>query len=115
MSARVRELVERQTMLQLRCAVQRREIAREVGSVEARLRSVDRVAGIVRNVALHPAAIVAGIVGLVLVGRATGFRVIGRGLLLASAGRRLWRIARLAQWTLQPRARAGNSGTRGAP
>jgi hypothetical protein len=111
MSERVRELVERQTRLQLRCAVQRREIAREVNAVEARLYTVDRVAAVTRRLALHPAAVIAGVVALLLIGRATGFGKIGRGLLLASAGRRLWRIARLVQWTVGPRGRAASSGT----
>jgi hypothetical protein len=99
MSERVRELVERQATLQLRCAVQRREIAREVSAVEARLRAVDRVAAVARRVALHPAALLAGVVALVVIARSSGFRRIGRGLLLATAGRRLWRLARLVQWS----------------
>lgn len=108
MSTRVRELVDRQTTLQLRCAVQRREIAREVDLVEARLRSVDRVAAVARRVALNPAAIAAGVVALVLIGRVTGFRFLSRGLLLATAARRLWRVSRVVQ-TVWPRARGAGA------
>ncbi len=110
MSERVRELVDKQTTLQLRAAVQRREIAREVDVVEARLRSVDRVAAMARKVALNPAAIAAGVIALVLIGRATGFRFVGRGLLLATAARRIWRVSRLVQ-----SFRAGARGQAGAP
>jgi hypothetical protein len=92
MSDRVRELAERESALRLRCAAQRNAIAREVASVETRLATVDRVARTARKIATHPAAIGAGMLVVILLGRARTFRLLGHGLLLANAARRLLRF-----------------------
>lgn len=92
MSHRVKELADREAALQLRCAAQRNAIAREVAAVETRLASVDRAAAVTRRVLTHPAAIIAGMLVLVLLGRARTFRLVGQGLLLANAARRLLRF-----------------------
>jgi hypothetical protein len=89
MSGRVRELAERQAELQLRCAVERRVIAAELHSVEARLDRVDRAASTARTVLRNPAVIAGGIVALLMLGRVGGFRLLGRAYLLMSATRRL--------------------------
>ncbi len=81
-------------MLQLRCAVQRRELAQEFKSIEVRLQSVDRGVAFARGALLHPAGLVGGLIGLVVIWRTKGFRLLGRGLLLAAAARRVLRIAR---------------------
>ena len=84
-------------MLRLRAAVQRRAVADEVRGVETRLQSVDRVATLVRGTLLHPAALTAGVLALVIIGRARGagtLRLISRGLLLAAAARRLLRLVK---------------------
>jgi hypothetical protein len=94
-SDRIRELADREASLQLRSAMQRREIAREVNAVESRLKTVDRVVGIARGVA--------AVVGIALIGRATGFRFLGRGLLLATAARRALRVVRTLRAATQPR------------
>ena len=92
MSTRVKELADRESALRLRCAAQRNAIAREVASVETRLATVDRVALIARRIATHPAAIGAGMLVVILLGRARTFRWLGQGLLLANAARRLVRF-----------------------
>ena len=94
MSERTRELADRQAELQLRCAAQRRAFAREVRGLETRVASMDRVASIARSTLLHPAVLVGGVAGLLMLGRARVFRLIGRGLVLATAARRLFRIVR---------------------
>jgi len=95
MSDRVRELAERQAELQLRCAVQRRMLAAELRSVESRFDTVDRVASVARNALHNPAVIAGGIIGLLMLGRVGGFRLLGRAFLLMSAGRRLVRTLKL--------------------
>jgi YqjK-like protein len=100
MSDRVKELADRESMLRLRCAAQRSAIAREVASVETRLATVDRVATTVRRIVTHPAAIGAGMLVVILLGRARTFRLLGQGLLLANAARRLMR----ASGVLSPRS-----------
>jgi hypothetical protein len=92
MSERVRELADRQAALQLRCALQRRAVAREVESVEARFDSVDRAAALARGVLLNPVVIAAGIIALLTFGRAGGLHLLGRAVLLAAAARRLLRV-----------------------
>lgn len=89
MSERLRELARRQEELQLRSAVQRRSIAAEVRSIEARFDSVDRVASVARNILTNPLVITGGIVALLTIGRVGGFRLVGRAMILMTAARRL--------------------------
>ena len=93
MSDRLRDLTERRAALRLRCAAQRRALASEVHSIEARLQSIDRVAAIARNALLHPVVIVAGVIALLAVGRTRMFHLLGRTLVLGAAARRLMRVA----------------------
>lgn len=110
MSNRVKQLAERERRLQERCAVQRGDIAAEVAAIEARLASIDRMAGVARSALLHPAVIAGGIVALLTIGRLRGMRLVGRVYLLASAARRLMQVVR----AIPPRARvAPNSNRRG--
>ena len=95
MSIRAVELARREAALRLRCAVQRSEMARQVSGIEARLQSVDRVVMTARRLLLHPTVVAGGVVLLILLGRARTFRVLGRGLVLFSAARRLARVMRL--------------------
>lgn len=101
MTDRIRELGEREAELQLRCALQRRELAKEVSIVEHRLSSVDRVAQVTRSVVLNPVVVVAGIVGLIVLGRSGSYRLLSRGVLLAAAARRGYNLAKLAGAFLQ--------------
>jgi hypothetical protein len=94
MSERMRELAERRAALQLRAALQRREIAREVAAVEARLLAADRVIALTRGVLRHPAVIGSAVLVFVLVGRARAVRLLGQAALLAGGVRGLLRSAR---------------------
>jgi YqjK-like protein len=94
MSERTRELAEREAELKLRCAAQRRAFGRDVRGLETRLQSVDRAASIARSTLLHPVVIVGGVAGLLMLGRARVFHLIGRGLVLAAAARRVLRIVK---------------------
>lgn len=93
MNDRVRDLAERQTTLQRRCAEQRAGFSREVAAIEARFRSADRAAGLVRSL-LSPAVVVVAVATLLVAGRVRGLRVIGRALLFAAAARRLLHAAK---------------------
>lgn len=97
MSHRVRELVERQTRLQRRCAAERAEIAGEIASIEARFAGVDRVAGFAGRMMLNPVVLTGGVVALLTIGRARGMRLVGRLFLLTTAARRLLAAVRLFQ------------------
>jgi hypothetical protein len=96
-SDRARELAQRNAMLRLRCAVQRRAVASGVHAVESRLQSVDRAVILVRGTVLHPAVLAVGVVALTIIGRARGagtLRLISRGVLLVAAARRLMRLVK---------------------
>jgi hypothetical protein len=94
MSNRVKELAERERMLQERCAAQRAGIAHDVSLIEARFGSIDRMAGMARSALLHPAVITGGIVALLTIGRMRGMRLVGRLYLLSTAARRLTQVVR---------------------
>jgi hypothetical protein len=94
-SNRVKELLERERLLQARCAAQRAFIAEEVAAIEARFSNVDRMAGIARSVLLRPAVVVGAVVALVAIGRTRGMRIIGKLYLLATTARRLMQAVRM--------------------
>jgi hypothetical protein len=95
MSDRVKELLERERVLQARCAAQRANVAQEVAAIEARLGAADRMAALARSAVLHPAVIAGGIVALLTIGRLRGMRLIGRLFLLSTAARRLIQVVRV--------------------
>ena len=93
MSARVRELAEKQARLQQRCAQQRASIGTEINGIEGRFASLDRAAGLAQSALLHPLVIAAGFVALLTLGRVRGLHLLSRALLLGMAARRLLRAA----------------------
>jgi hypothetical protein len=92
MNTRAIELARRQAALRWQCAVQRREIARQVGGIEAKFHSIDGVVRATRRFLLRPAVLSGGVVLLVLLGRVRTLRVLGRGLLLLATARRFARV-----------------------
>jgi hypothetical protein len=96
-SSRVKELAEREALLQARCAAQRAAVAREVTSIETRLERVDRIARVARATLLHPVVIVGGIVALMTIGRSRGVRLVGRLYLMSTAVGRLLQTIKLFQ------------------
>jgi hypothetical protein len=93
MSDRMTELADRRATLLLRTAVQRRELAREVGAVETRLRSVDHFLAMGRGVLRNPAVIAGGLLVIVLLGRTRLLRLLGQAFLFARGTRGLLRSA----------------------
>jgi len=66
MSGRTEQLAQRRKELQMRCALQRQEVAYLNAHVEAKLASADRVIGAVSTIARNPAALV-GTIAFVLI------------------------------------------------
>ena len=100
MSDRIRQLAERQAVLQARCAAQRALIADEVAAIEMRFARVDRIGRVARAALLHPAVIAGGVIALLTIGRSRGMRFVGRLYLLSTAARRLIHTVRLFQGLL---------------
>jgi len=88
------ELSERRAALMLRAAVQRREVAREVAGLEARLQLTDHYLAIARRVLLHPLVIGSAVVVIAVLGRGRAFRLLGRTLLLTRGLRGLLQSVR---------------------
>jgi hypothetical protein len=88
------ELSERRAALMLRAAVQRREVAREVAGLEARLQLTDHYLAIGRRVLLHPLVIGSAVVIIAVLGRGRAFRLLGRTLLLTRGLRGLLQSVR---------------------
>jgi hypothetical protein len=82
MSDRRAELSERRAALLLHAAMQRRDVAREVAGLEARLQLADHYLGIGRRVLLHPVVIASAVVVIAVLGRGRAFRLLGRTVLL---------------------------------
>jgi hypothetical protein len=96
-SARTRELDQKCRQLQLRCAMQRQHFANEARRIELGFQSADRIAGAALRVMREPLVIVALIAGAIMIGPSRILRTLSRGLLLAAALQRLWRLRRLAR------------------
>lgn len=104
MSHRVHELVERQALLQRRCATQRVAIAGEIASIEARFAGVDRMASVAGKVLLHPVVLTGGAVALLTMGRARSMRLVGRLFVLTTAARRLLKAVQVFQGLTRARS-----------
>jgi hypothetical protein len=97
MSARVRQLAEREALLQQRCSAERAILAQELASIEARFERVDNIARVARTTVLHPVVILGAVVALLTVGRSRGMRLVGRLYVLSTAVRRLVQTVRVFQ------------------
>jgi hypothetical protein len=97
MSARVKQLAEREARLQERCAAERASIAEELASIEARFERVDSIARAARTTLLHPVVVAGAVVALFTIGRSRGMRLVGRLFVLSTAVRRLVHTVRVFQ------------------
>lgn len=66
--SRLRDLAERKAALQLRCAVQRGVLEREVGDIEQRLQPVDRAALAAKRVLRKPVVVALGVAVIAAIG-----------------------------------------------
>jgi len=114
-SARVKELAEREALLRERCSAQRASIGREIANIEGRFARIDHAFSVARGVLLHPAVIAGGIVALLTIRRSRGMRFVGRLYLLTSAVRRLVQTARVFQGLVMKPSPASDEPFRGEP
>jgi hypothetical protein len=114
-SGRVKQLAEREALLQKRCAAQRASIAHEVARIEGRFARVDRMVSVARETLLHPVVVVGGIVVLLTIRRSRGMRLIGRVYLLTRAVRRLVQTARVFQGLVMKPRPVNGEPLRGEP
>jgi YqjK-like protein len=95
MSDRIRQLKERRELLELKSAMQRRQLGLAVESIDARIRPVEQVFGRARTLVQRPAVIAGGAVLALLIGPRRLLRIAGHGVLAVAAARRLLRFVRL--------------------
>ena len=115
MSARVKQLAEREALLRQRCTAQRASIAHEVASIEGRFARIDRMVSAARDTLLHPVVIVGGIVALLTIRRSRGMRLVGRLYLLTTAIRRLLQTVRVFQGLVMKPSPVSRESLRGEP
>lgn len=89
MSSRLSELTLRRRALQVRCASQRAQLDDVSDELQYGLRHVDRGIELARRVVSKPMLIVLGLAALTFIGPRGMVRWISRGLLLATALKRL--------------------------
>ena len=89
MTSHTRLLAQKRRDLQLRCALQRQEVAHLSGDIEARLAGADRVLGFVNAVAKQPAILLVGLVGALWLGPWRTLRWATQGAFLFSAYRKV--------------------------
>jgi YqjK-like protein len=87
------ELARRRELLRERCAFEREQLAHEAESVEANLGRIDRGVKIVRALT-KPAVVTAGVAALTMFGPGRAFKLLGRGLMLWSTARKIFKSAR---------------------
>ena len=86
------QLAHKRRELQLRCDLQRHQIAQLGGDIEARLAGVDRVIRFARNIADRPILVVAAAAGALLLGPWRILRWASRGAVVYSAVRNVQRL-----------------------
>jgi len=89
MMSRAEQLAVKRQALQLRCALQRQEVAFLTGAIESKLGNVDRVLDIAGGVVRNPVAVVAGIAGMVMLKPWRLMRWAGQGWLLFNLARKV--------------------------
>lgn len=94
MSERFNQLTARHMTLRAHAALQRRVLGEKAREIEQQLSGVDRAVTLVRNVARHPALIVAGVAVVALLGPRRLLRWAGRSAIWVTTARRLMRLVR---------------------
>jgi len=94
MSDRRYELESRRRELLLRSASQRTSLTQQAREIEARLHGIDHVIAVARRFAAQPMLIAGGLAAVVMIGPRRLLGWLGRGLVLFSTGRRLFKRLR---------------------
>lgn len=94
MSDRRGELEYKRRELLTRCESQRRALGRLTLDIEERLHGVDRVVGVVQRFVAQPMLIAGCLATIVMIGPRRLLAWAGRGIVLFSTGRRLFKRLR---------------------
>lgn len=94
MSEHGEELAERRARLELRSAVQRRQLGELVEAIDSRIRGVDHGLTSVRRFLQRPAVIAGGAALTLVIGPRRVLRLAGQSVLFFAAARRLLRLIR---------------------
>jgi len=92
-TSRAEQLALRRHILQMRCSLQRQEIAQLFANVESRLTGADRAADFVIRVVKNPLLLIAIAAGTVMIGPWRILRWVSQGAMLVRIARnfrRLW-------------------------
>ena len=92
MSTHLEQLAARRRLLQLRCAVQRGEIAETQAGIDAGAARADRVIAVARR--FTPVLLVAGAVIVLAMGPARALGLVRQGLVAATVATRAARLLR---------------------
>lgn len=92
MSTHLEQLAARRRLLQLRCAVQRGEIAETQAGIDAGAARADRVIAVARR--FTPVLLVAGAVIVLAMGPARALGLVRQGLVAATVANRAARLLR---------------------
>ncbi len=88
------ELAQRRVRLELRSAVQRRQLGELVESIDSRIRGVDQGLLKARHFLQRPAVLAGGAALSLVIGPRRVLRLAGQAVLLFAAARRLLRFVR---------------------
>lgn len=94
MSERSISLAQKRSALRTHCAIQRAELARHAGQIEACLGPVDRGINMVKHYATQPLLVIGGVALIATLGPRRLVRWMSRGAVFVTAGRRLMRLLR---------------------
>ena len=86
---RAEQLAEQRRHLQMRCALQRQELAHLANDIEARLVTADRVIDVASSIARNPIALIAVIAGTLILGPWRIMKWVSQGALLFNVARRV--------------------------
>lgn len=90
MISRSQQLAAKRQALQLRCALQRQQVAFQTATIEAGLGPLDRLIGTVTGVAKNPVAIVAAVAGFVMLKPWRLLKFAGQGWLWFSLAKKVF-------------------------
>lgn len=91
--SRENERARRRELLQQRCAFEREQLAQEAQAVETDLGRIDRGVRLVRALT-KPTVVTAGVAALTMLGPGRALKLVGRGLMLWSTAKRIFKRSR---------------------
>jgi hypothetical protein len=90
---RAAQLAQKRSDLQMRCALQRQQLAHLVGDIETRLVTTDRVIDVVSTLARNPIVLLSVIAGTIMLGPWRIMKWVSQGVLLFNIAKRVQQLA----------------------